>query len=261
METFILDKRLKTNVDYFTEADTALIIRFFGTSDTARVTAKVEGVPCGEFITDIANLMTDETNRHPLHDLGDLYIVVPPDKTYRFEGTTGQYVRVKGQILRFAPGEVLPAAHAARYTEQGKKYWDFVADALTSTVTVAAGSATDLISFTCPTGEKWVFNGLLMAEAVKNVTKEYDMTIRLTLQDKPLDNLINEKTPLGLTQYATPYPADDTDGAIPTYLKEKPIEVKPGEILKVQAYNTSTTAIDLSATVSKALIQGVKEYL
>lgn len=261
MKSFLLDKRLKTNTDYYTEADVAFIITEVGTDDTARVTAKVEGVPCGEFITAMAALAISADNRLPLFQLGDLQIVVPQDKIFRFTGTTGKWVRIKGHILRFAPGEGLPAGYVARYNEQGKKYWDYQAAALAASASIAAGSTSELLSFTCPTGEKWVFNNLLMAAAIVSTAPEYWFGIRLLLQDAPFDNLINSKVLLGLTQYATPYPPEDTYGAEGTSLKDKPIEVAPGQVLKILAINTSASAIVIKKTDSKALLVGVKEYL
>jgi hypothetical protein len=261
MKSFPLDKRLATNTDYYTESDTALIIQEIGTNATSKVTPKVEGVPCAEIITDIGALMQNASNRLPRFNLGGLFIVVPSDKTYRFDGPSGSYVRIKGTILRFAPGESLPASFVSRYTEQGKKFYSYQANALTSTASIAAGSAIDLLSFTCPTGEKWLFNSYLMAEATVSGSKDYRFTIRLLLQDEPLDNLINSKTLLGLTQYACPYPPDDTDGNNVFILKDNPIEVKPGQVFKVQAVNVHSSALVIDDTTSKALIVGVREYL
>jgi hypothetical protein len=260
MKSFLLDKRLATNTDYKSESDTAYIITEIGTDDTAKVTAKVEGVPCGEFITDIAPLITKSTNRLPLFDLGDLYIVIPPDKTYRFEGTSSKYVRIKGHILRFAPGETLPASHLSRYTEQGKKFWSYQADSLDSTVSVGADAATDVLSFTCPTGEKWLFNNYIMSKLLVAGAIDYDITTRIRLQDEPFDNLLNSDTKVGLTQYETPYPPNDTDGVHIGTLKDKQIEVKPGQVLKLQAHNTSSGAKSVQGE-SKVLIVGQKEYL
>jgi len=261
MKSFILDKRLATNTDYYTESDTAYIIQKVGTDDTSKVTAKVDGVPCAEFIDAMANLLVNASNRNDLFDLRDLYIVVPPDKTFRFDGTSGKYVRIKGYILKLGPGENLPPRHLARFQEQGRVFYSYQAGALSSTTTVAAGATTDIISFECPAGEKWVFDSLLMAEATVGGSKDYDVTIRLVKQDQPLDNLINSKTLLGLTQYATPYPPDDTDGAVGMTLKDRPIELNPGEVLKVQAVNTSSSSKDLDPTTTKALIVGRQEYL
>jgi len=261
MKSYVLDKRVKTNTDYVIEDDTALIIQEVGTDDTSKVTAKVDGVPCLEFITDIAALITNASNRNPLFNLGALYIVVPPTKTLRFEGTDNKYVRIRGSLLKFGPGESLPAGYVARYNEQGKKFYSYQAGALSSTTTVAAGSATNLISFECPAGEKWVFDSYLMAQALVGGSKDYDVTIRVLKQDQPLDNLLNSKLVLGLTQYSTPYPPSDSNGAKALSLKEKKIELNPGEVLKVQAVNTSSSSKDLDPSTTKALIVGVQEYL
>lgn len=260
MRSYSLDKRLATNTDYTVEDDTALIINEIGTDDTAKVTAKVDGVPCGEFITDIAALITDSNNRNPLFNLGDLYIVVPENKVLRFEGTANKFVRIKGSLLKFDPNEGLPAGFVARFNEQGKKYYSYQADSLDSTVAVAGGSATDLLSFECPAGHKWTFNSLLMAQATVSGSKDYAITIRLLVNDQPLDNLLNSKVVLGLTQYSTPYPPNDANGAVAFSLKDRPIVLDEGDVLKVQAVNTGSSSKILDNTTSKALIVGVKEY-
>ena len=261
MRSYLLDKRLATNTDYTMEEDTALVITEIGTDDTAKVVGTVDGVPCVEFITDIAALITNPSNRNPLFNLGDLYIVVPQNKILRFKGTEGSFVRIKGHLLKFGPGESLPASYVARFNEQGKKFYSYQAGALEGATTLAAGSATNLISFECPAGEKWTFDSYLMAQATVSASKDYDITIRLLKQDQPLDNLLNSKLLLGLTQHATPYPPNDTDGAVAANLKDKKIELNPGEVLRIQAVNTSESEKTLDAETSKALIVGVQEYL
>ena len=261
MKSYPLDKKLVTNTDYTMEDDTAFVITEIGTDDTAKVTAKVDGVPCLEFTSDIAGLVSNANNRNPLFNLGDLYIVVPPNKVLRFEGTASKDVRIKGHLLKFGPGESLPAGYVARYNEQGKKFYSYKSGALDSDVAIAAGSATDVISFECPAGEKWVFDSYLMAQATVSGSKDYDLTIRLLKQDTPLDNLINSKVVLGITQYATPYPPNDANGQVAFTLKEKQIEVNPGEVLKVQVVNVGTSAKTAEASTTKALLVGVKEYL
>jgi len=259
MKKFKLDKRLKTNTDYYTESDTAFIIRKIGTDDTSKVTVKVEGVPCAEIVTDFAPLYATSTNRLDLFDLKDLYIVVPPDKNFRFDGTSGKYVRIQGEILRLGPGEALPASYAGRYTEQGKKFWSYQKDSPDSATSVAAKSASTVLEFTCPTGERWKFPSYLMA-LYASASQMLDFTTRILKQDEPLDNLINDKTDLGIDQYATPYPPSDTYGEVPFTLEQNPIELEPGQVLKIQAFNTSASAITLQ-TSSKVLIVGIQEYL
>jgi hypothetical protein len=261
MKSFILDKNLVTNTDYTTESDTALIIQEIGTDDTAKVTAKVEGVPCGEFTSYLGPLNSNSTNRLPLLNLGDLFIVVPPDKIFRFEGTASKNVRIKGTILRFEPGESLPASFVSRYTEQGKKFITYLTASLADDTAVAAGSAIDLLTFTCPSGQKYTFNNLFEA-TLQDTTPaiNYGLVSRIVVNDSPLDNLMNSKVLLGIDQYATPLPPNDTDGVAVFSFKDRPIELTEGNILKVQIQNISSGSITAD-TNSTCLIAGVKEYL
>lgn len=262
MQSFKLDKVLASNTDYYTESDTVLVINKIGTDDTAKNTAKVEGRPCAEIIASMAGLVTVAANRLPLFDLGELNIVIPPDKTFQFSGTGSKYIRIVGSILRLAPGEFTPAGFLARYSEQGKKFYSYQYAKVASDFNLAAGASSDLISFTCPTGEKWVFNSLFMSKLLKQAGPaiEYGLASRVLLQDSPLDNLINAKVLLGISQYGTPYPPNDTDQAIGFSFADRPIEVKPGQVLKVQIVNYTGSQVAVDDT-SASLIVGVREYL
>jgi hypothetical protein len=261
MKVFKLDKTLATNTDYTTESDIALIIQEVGTDDTAKVTAKVEGIPCAEFTSYLGPLNSNPTNRLPLLNLKDLYIVVPPDKIFRFEGTSEKNVRIKGLLLRFEPNEGLPAEYIARYTEQGKIFFSYLIASLENDTAVPAGSAIDLLTFTCPSGQKYVFNSYFMA-SLQDTTPaiNYGLVSRILVNDSPLDNLMNSKILLGIDQHATPLPPNDTDGVSVFSFEDKPIALTEGNILKVQIQNITSDSITAN-TNSTCLIACKKEYL
>jgi hypothetical protein len=260
MQTYVLDKRLATNTDYTTEGDVCLVIKKIGTNSTTKLTAKVAGAPCGDFIDAMGALTKTSSNKAGLFDLGDLYIVVPPDKTFRFDGASGAYVRIYGDLIRLGPNEAIPAALAGRYAEQASKFYTFYANSLTSTVTLAAGASSDLISFEVSADEKLTFNNYLMAKYLVGGAIDYEVTTRIAVQDAFLDNLLNSKVPLGITQAATPYPPNSTDGEEVLTFKDRPFEAKAGNSVKLQIYNTGSGSKDVQPG-SKALIVAVKEYI
>jgi len=261
MKSYLLGKLLDTNTDYQTEDDTFLVIQKVCTEDTAKVTLKVDGIPVCEITKDIAPLYKSESTYLGAFNLGSLYIVVPPNKILRGEGTAAKRFRIIGYLNKLAPGEALPAGFAARYTEQGLKHYSYKKTVLASDTAVGAGSAADIISFECPAGEKWVFDNMLQFVAYVGGSKDYDITCRLVLQDQPFDNLVNSKLLLGIDQRETPYPPGSAAGFELMTLKDRPITVNPGQILKVQAVNTSASSKTIQATTTKALIVGKKEYL
>lgn len=261
MKSFLLGKLLYTNTNYETEDDTFLIIQKVCTEDDAKVTIKVDGIPAAEIITDMAPLYQSESTFLKLFKLSDLFVVVPPNKILRLEGTDDKRVRIVGFLNKLAPGEALPAAFAARWTEQGQKYSSYKKTALAADTACGAGSAIDIITFECPAGEKWLFEDMLQFVAYVGGSKDYDIRARLVLQDQPFDNLVNAKLLLGIDQRETPYPPGSAAGFEFMTLKERPIKVAPGQIFRVQAVNTAATSKTIQATTTKALIVGKKEYL
>lgn len=262
MQSYPLDKLLTVGTDYYTEADKALVIKLIGTDSAAKATLKVAGAPCLETITGIAGLKMTHAQFQPLFDLKDLYAVVPPDSVFNLTGTASALLRIKGSLLDLAPGETLPAGLLARWTEQAKKFFSYQVAAIATDTAIAAGASLDLLTFTCPTGEKWLFDSLLFFRAtVATDTIDYGLTARILLQDKPWDNLVNSKLLLGLNQYGTPYPPSHTDGMNVFSLKEKPIEVAPGQVLKIQVVNTTDGELTVEDVNTKVLIVGKQEYI
>jgi len=261
MRSYPLGKLLTTNTDYQTEDDTFLVIQKICTDDTAKLTLKVDGIPVAEITQDIAGKYMSESRFLPAFDLGDLFIVVPPNKILRGEGTAAKAFRIIGFLNKLEPGEAMPATFAGRWAEQGLKYYSYKKTVLASDTACGAGSAIDIISFECPAGEKWVFDNMLQFVAYVGGSKDYEVTCRLVLQDQPFDNLVNSKLLLGIDQRETPYPPGSAAGFELMTLKDRPINVEPGQILKVQAVNTSSSSKTIQATTTKALIVGRKEYL
>jgi len=262
MKSYRLDKELVVGTTYYTESDKALVIMEAGTDDTSKITLKVNGVPCLEITQDAAPLVKTSSNMNDLLKLGDLYVVVPPDTTFYVDGTASKKMRIRGFILDLAGGESLPAGYLARFKEQGKKFFSYISKNLTYDTTVPAGGEVVCYEFTCPTGEKWRFDNLMMAEVLDDTTLKEQFNVRLYLQDTPFDNLVSSKLVLGMETKAFPYPPNTTDGIEPGSLKDTPIDVLPGETLKITFINTGSS-FTKSGTHAyyKVLLVGKKEYL
>ena len=262
MKSYKLDKELVVGTDYYTEADKALVILAAGTDDTAKATLKVNGVPCLELTSDAAPLHVTNSNLNKLLELGELQVVVPPDTTFKVEGTTDKKMRIKGFVLDLAPNESLPAGYVARYNEQGKKFFSYISEDLTYDTTVPAQGEVTCYEFTCPTGEKWTFDNLMMAAVLDDTTLKDQFNVRLYKQDKPFDNLVYSKLVLGMETLSFPYPPVETTEEEAGTLKDSPIDLLPGETLKITFVNTGAD-FTKSGTHAyyKALLVGKKEYL
>ena len=240
---YILDKTLPCGGSYRAEIDKAYVIRKAGTADTAKVTLRVAGAPCLEIVDKVAPQSVKAASRKPLLDLEDLYVVVPPGKTLEILGTTNKFIRVKGEILDLAPGEVLTTTLLARYAEQFKKFLSYRYASWTSSAAAAIpkGDINDIISFTCPAGEKHVFDsfygGYTDCTAYPAGVFLEELGTRIYVDDKPWDIMEDTMGFRGISSIAAPIPPDDTFGAEPFSLKDMPIVLTPGRKLRIAAYN------------------------
>jgi len=239
-----LDKIIEQGVDYQTPADRFYVIRKVGTDGASATKLIIDGVETGEFISTIAPLHRTQTNLLGPLDLGDLYYVVPPDKTFSVSGPTGAKVRLIGQIGSLAPGEALPAQHASRFTEQGKRYITYIQDSYSKATDEAwaAGEEQDVISLTPKTIEEYRFDRQVLASMTGGTVVEGDFAIRLFLDGRPLDILTTGPGKLGIDILSMPMPpADDTEQDAFT-LADLPVVVAGDHTFTVKAMNTSGAA-------------------
>lgn len=277
MKTYKLDKTFAANTDYTAELDKAYIVQKVGTSSTTKGTLKVAGAPCLEIVQDIAPLFPRMTNLNQPLDLGDLYVVIPNSKTFRFEGSAGSEVRLIGKIIELESGEALPAAFAGRYAEQPNKFLSYKSGEVTTAAggTVAAGAETTIIDFTCPAGEKWLFKHRYQAEGrLDNLDAVPQFYFQIRINDDPLDILSTDMGKKGISGSSTPNPPRDVDTTttdiveqyvekVAATLEDMPIELKPGVNLKVIGVNTgSDYVVPTGQTLSQVChLVGIKEYI
>jgi len=267
MKQYLLDKVISEGTLYRSESDKALIIEKIGTNSSSKVTFSVAGSPVAEIINTFAPLTKVNTNLCGPFALGPNYIVVPQDKTFKFEGASGSYCRIIGRILEFEPDEALPSDYKTRYTEQGKRFISYQSGSYSSSAgaSISAGQEETIMTFTCPTGERWTFNSIYMGEVYTTggtIAREA-LATRIYVDDKPFDIVETESGPLGIYSAAAPYPPREDVNYEAFSLEAKPIVLEPGHTLKVTWINTGSAATLASDETLEArvLIVGVKEYL
>ncbi|MHC1630759.1 MAG: hypothetical protein ACXQT4_00415 [Methanotrichaceae archaeon] len=267
VEYYKLDKIFVEGTTYETPNDRFYVIKRIGTDGTSATKLVIDGVETGEIINEVAPLHRTSSNLLGPLGLGDLYYVVPPNKTFYIDGPSGAKVRAIGQIGKLAPGEALPADHASRFTDQGKHYLTYEK----ATATLAAASAdwaadaeTDVLSLTPKTVEEYIFNNVVMAK-VENAAatpSEGDVAIRFYLEGTPLDILTTEPGKKGVDLYSAPYPPAATTEEEPFSLKDLPIKVAGDNTFEIKILNTSGAAITASSgNDMTATIAAIVEYL
>jgi len=267
-QVYILDKVLKTGVLYRSEPDKAYVVKAVGTDSTTKATLTVEGAPVLETVNLLSLLEARDVERFPPLDLGLNYVVVPPDKVFSFSGSSGSRMRLMGELLSLAPGEVLPSAQAARYAEQTKRYYTYSegVNGIGASASWADGTEYDIVSFTAPAGERHLFNRYAYVERTGVIADDPAATValRFYVDDKPLDVHDPAKAPLGIdtlrghwytaaTSYLKPFPVD-----------QMPITLEPGHSLRIAARNISGAAITTGAAEEakvKVAILHEKTYL
>jgi hypothetical protein len=267
VDYYKLDKIFVQGATYQTPNDRFYVIKKVGTDATSDCYLKIDGVDTGAIISDVAPLHRTSSNLLGPLDLGDLYYVVPPNKTFTVEGPSGAKIRAIGLIGKLAPGEALPAQYASRFTEQGKHYLTY--DTATATLAAAganwaADAETDVYSLTPKTVEKYIFNNVVMAKVENAATapSEGDVAIRFYLEGTPLDILTTEPGKKGIDLYSAPYPPADTTEEEPFTLKDLPIGVPGDNTFEIKFVNTSGAAIAAStAAAMTATVAVIVEYI
>jgi len=248
---YYLKKTLKTNVTYEMEKDRYYVIKRIGTDSTAKVTVKVDGIPVIDIFSTIAPIAKTSSNLLGPLDLGEYFIVVPPERKLLFESTASANVYVEGDLVVLAPGEAIPTEHLARYNTYVSRKITFVDTSVTVGASWADRQEVKVVDITPPTLEDYIFDsfagvsisGLAAALAYGQVT------VKLYYDGKPLDLLVYTAGSHGIEVLKMPLPpATGTEMEAFTF-REKPIMVVGGHTLTVTAINVS--GADLSAATGQ----------
>jgi len=258
---YALRKTLKTNTTYVMEKDRYYVIEKIGTDVSGKVTAKVDGIPVAEFHNLIAPLTKSRSNLFGPIDLGDLYIVVPPERQIVFEAPSSGNVEIYGKLVVLSPGETIPTEHLTRYNAYDKRKLSYIDVSVTVGASWAADAEVKVADITPPTIEDWEFfervgvgvSGLSAALTYGQVG------IKFLFDGKPLDLLLTAAGPHGVDamQFQLP-PTSDTNSE-PFSFKEMPTLVTGGHTLSVIARNVSGGSLS-AATGSNIAVRFMAIY-
>ena len=257
-EKYILDKALKHDTLYRSEPDIYYVVERVGTDSTSRAKLEVDGSTVLEIINTIARPHPTDVNRFPPIELQKNYLVIPPDKTFKYTGELGKTMRLLGWLFALAPGEAMVPAYASRFTEQPRKYYTYTSGTWTpaSGGTLEVKEEKTVIDTTCDAGERWRFDRYLYVKRKNELEHKTfrNIGLRMFVDDRPLDNIDPDKAPIGLDSNAGDYCVDTTHYYMPVALEQTPIALEPGRNLKIKICNISDAAITYSATVQAEII-------
>ena len=236
---YILDKIFAVGTEYRAEDDKLYVITKLG-CDSGEVIPTVDGQKIGKLHADFAPLHRTSSNKLGPFDLKELFIVVPPRKLLKFEGTAAK-VRAIGKIIELEPGEAPPTDLIARYNAHGKNYWTYekASKSLGTDVAWKADQEIELLTLKPTTIEKYLFDSIIMVKISNATIAEGDVALRIYVDDKPLDILEKAMGKLGIDVLSCPYPPADSTEEIPFSLKDLPVEIPGDHTIKFTVINVS----------------------
>lgn len=259
--TYILKKILKTNTTYTMEKDRYYVIKRIGTDATSKVTVKVDGMPVVDIFSTIAPIAKTSSNTLGPIDLGEYFIVVPPERQLLFESSATANVYIEGDLVVLIPGETVATEHLTRYNTYANRKITYIDTSVTVGASWAAGQEVKIADITPSTIEDWLFDGYA-GVAVSNLatTQTYgQVNIKFYFDGKPFDLLLTQAGPYGIESLKMPLPPTATAEFEPFSFKEKPIMVTGGHTLTVTAVNVSGSTLS-AATGQNIAVRFVAVY-
>ena len=256
-----LQKILKTNTTYEMEKDRYYVIKRIGTDAAAKVTAKVDGIPVLDVFSTIAPIAKTSSNVLGPLDLGEYFIVVPPERKLLFESSASANVYIEGDLVVLSPGESIPGEHLARYNAYANRKITYVDTSVTVGASWAAGQEVKVADITPPTIEDWVFDGFAgVSVANLSAAQAYgQVNVKFYFDGKPLDLLVATAGPHGIESLKMPLPPTDSAEKEGFTFKDKAIYVVGGHTLTVTAINVSGAALS-AATGQNITVRFVAIY-
>lgn len=257
VEYFRTVKVFKVGTVYRTPPNRFYVIRRIGTDASADVSVVVNGVTVLRINSSFAPISKTSSNLLGPLNLGELYIVVPPNIEFEFKGPSGARVLIDGVVGVLNPGEVMPAEYQARFTAQGRHRIEYIAAALDlgTDVKWKANEERTIVTVRPRTIELFTFNGIVMARVDNAPSQPGTFALRFYKDGTPLDILTTEPGPLGIDIAKTPYPPRADLEFEPFTLRDRPIVLEGDHELAVTMINISGQ--DISPPSGSSLVARV----
>jgi hypothetical protein len=243
------------------EKDRYYVIRKIGTDVSAKVTVKVDGIPVLDIFNTIAPIARTSSNTLGPLDLGEYFIVVPPERKLLFESTGSGNVYIEGELAVLAPNEKISDEHLMRYQAYATRKITYVDTSVTVGASWPAGQEVKVADLTPPTIEDWVFDSFAgVAVSGLSATQAFgQINVKFYYDGKPLDLLVATAGPHGIETLKMPLPPTATAEFEPFSFRDKPIMVVGGHTLTVTAINVSDATLS-AATGANIAVRFVAIY-
>jgi hypothetical protein len=262
VEYYKLDKVFVQGTTYETPNDRFFVFKKIGCDQATSTKFVIDGVETGGISNLVAPLYSTSSKLLPPLDLGNLFYVVPPNKSFYVSGASGAKMRAVGLIGVLAPGEGLPTTYASRFTEQGSHYlmWSQGSKLYSSDYTWADGEEISIFSLTPKTIEQYIMNNLAEVETGVASLADGAAALRVYLDGKVLDILTSDPGKKGLDAKYMPRPPVYNGVREPFSFADWPITVGGDHTLELKLINVSGGNLTVAAATDQ-YIDLVLEYL
>ena len=262
VDYYKLDKIFVQGTTYEMPNDRFYIIKKIGTDQATATKLVIDGVETGEISNLVAPLYATSTKLLGPLNLGDLFYVIPPNKTFVVDGASGAKMRCIGLIGVLAPGEGLPANYASRFTEQGSHYllWDQGSIDYAADYTWSDGEEIEIYSLTPKTIESYKLNNIVQVETGVASLAAGQAALRVYLDGKVLDILTSDPGKKGLDALFMPRPPKYDGVREPFTFADWPVQVDGDHTLILKLINVSGGNLTV-ASATDQYIDLVLEYI
>jgi hypothetical protein len=261
VDFYKLDKVFVQGTNYKTPSDRFFVFRKIGCDQATATHFTIDGVKTGDISNLVAPLYSTSSKLLPPLDLGNLFYVVPPDKTFYVEGASGAKMRAVGQIGVLNPGEGIPTTFASRFAEQGSHYlvWTQGSVLYSADYTWPDGTEIAIFSLTPKTIEQYILNNLCEVETGVASLADGAAALRVYLDGKILDILTSDPGKKGLDCKYMPRPPVYNGVREPFSFADWPISVLGDHTLQLALINVSGGNLTVAAATDQ-YIDLVLEY-
>jgi len=251
---FPLDMIVRQGENYYTGKRQYYVIKKIGTDASSDTHLVIDNKPVGDFISLVAPLHKTSSNELGPANLGNYYLVIPPNTKFYVEGASGAKMRLIGIQGELGIGEAMPADLLARFNNQHKAYVTHLSGnvSLGTDVALAADAETEIYSLTPKTIEKYILAYPIQGSVDNYTASEGDLAYRFYIDNSPLDILTAEPgaTRGGIDILSIPRPPTDSAEEQPFSFAEMPLEILGDHTLSVRVRNTSGGSIAPSSGTS-----------
>jgi len=254
VKQFPLDLIIVEGETYYTGKREFYVIKKLGTDAASDTHLNIDNKPGGDLVSLVAPLHRTSSNVLGPVNLGNFYLVIPPNTKFFVEGASGAKMRLIGIQGELEVGEALPADLAARFSNQHNAYVTHLSGSVSlgADVALAADAEKEILSLTPKTIEKYILAYPVEGSVDNYTAAEGDLAYRFYLDNSPLDILTSApgKVRGGVDLLSIPRPPADASEEYPFSLADIPLEVLGDHTLSVRVRNTKGADIAPAAGTS-----------